>query len=161
MEGKASVISLRVQQSCIYNHYICMMNGVEDILQQHSLKNTRLRKAVLSLLMASEKGLSHQDLSKTLDVDFDRVTLFRTLHAFEEAGILHKIIDPNGIAKYAYTTPEKTAQEHCHAHFICMKCQEVFCLDELFPLQEIKVPEGFSKKAIDVQIKGYCSACNE
>lgn len=135
------------------------MNGVEEILQQHSLKNTKLRKAVLSLLMKSDKGLSHQDLSKTLDVEFDRVTLFRTLHAFEESGILHKIIDLNGTAKYAYTPPEEARTEHCHAHFICLKCEQVFCLDEVFPLSEVKVPKGFSKKAIDVQVKGYCKKC--
>jgi Fur family ferric uptake transcriptional regulator len=136
------------------------MNGVEDILQNHRLKNTKLRKAVLSVLMGSDKGLSHQDLTKALDVEFDRVTLFRTLHSFEENGILHKIIDPNGTAKYAYTPPEESAKEHCHAHFICLKCEEVFCLEELFPLEEVKVPRGFSKKAIDVQIKGYCKKCN-
>jgi Fur family ferric uptake transcriptional regulator len=123
------------------------MNGVEDILQNHRLKNTKLRKAVLSVLMGSDKGLSHQDLTKALDVEFDRVTLFRTLHSFEENGILHKIIDPNGTAKYAYTPPEESAKEHCHAHFICLKCEEVFCLEELFPLEEVKVPRGIQQKS--------------
>lgn len=136
------------------------MNGVAEILQKHSLKNTRLRKAVLSLLMQSDKGLSHQDISKALDVDFDRVTLFRTLHAFEESGILHKIIDPNGIAKYAYSLQQQK-EKHCHAHFICLQCEQVFCLDEIFPLEAIKVPKGFSKQAIDVQIKGLCQKCNK
>lgn len=136
------------------------MNGVADILQQHKLKNTKLRNAVLSLLIASDKGLSHQDLSKALDVDFDRVTLFRTLHSFEESGILHKIIDPNGTAKYAYSIPETSSQEHCHAHFICLKCEQVFCLEEVFPLDEVRVPKGFSKKAIDVQVKGFCQKCH-
>lgn len=135
------------------------MKGVEEILQQHSLKNTRLRKAVLSVLMQSDKGLSHQDLSKALDVNFDRVTLFRTLHAFEESGILHKIIDPNGIAKYAFS-PSQQAEKHCHAHFICLQCEEVFCLDEIYPLDEARVPKGFQKKTIDVQIKGLCQKCN-
>lgn len=135
------------------------MTGVEDILQRHKLKNTRLRKAVLSLLMRADKGLSHQDLSRKLDVEFDRVTLFRTLHAFEEHGILHKIMDPNGTAKYAYTPPESASDKHCHAHFICLGCEEVFCLEALFPLNEVRVPKGFSKKAIDVQVKGYCIKC--
>jgi Fur family transcriptional regulator, ferric uptake regulator len=136
------------------------MNGVEDILQKHNLKNTKLRKAVLSLLIKSDKGLSHQDLSKELDVEFDRVTLFRTLHSFEESGILHKIIDLNGTAKYAYSLPESSDKEHSHAHFICLKCEQVFCLDEVFPLDQVKVPKGFSKRAIDVQVKGFCQKCN-
>ena len=136
------------------------MKNVEEILQQHSLKNTKIRQAVLGLLMQSAEGLSHQDLSKSLDVNFDRVTLFRTLHAFEENGILHKIIDLNGTAKYAYTLPDKNTNDHSHAHFMCLNCGQVVCLDETFLLNEIKVPQGFQKKTIDVQVKGVCAKCN-
>ncbi len=136
------------------------MKPVEEILQQHSLKNTKIRQAVLGLLMQSDEGLSHQDLSKSLDVDFDRVTLFRTLHAFEENGILHKIIDLNGTAKYAYTLPDNDKNPHSHAHFMCLKCGQVVCLDETFLLNEIKVPQGFQKQMIDVQVKGVCVKCN-
>jgi Fur family ferric uptake transcriptional regulator len=137
------------------------MKKVEEILQQHSLKNTKIRQAVLGLLMQSTEGLSHQDLSKSLDMDFDRVTLFRTLHAFEENGILHKIIDLNGTAKYAYTLPQdKNTGNHSHAHFMCLNCGQVVCLDETFLLNEIKVPQGFEKKTIDVQVKGVCAKCN-
>lgn len=136
------------------------MKPLEEILQQHNLKNTKIRQAVLGLLMQSEEGLSHLDLSKSLDVDFDRVTLFRTLHAFEENGILHKIIDLNGTAKYAYTPPDKSREKHSHAHFMCLNCGQVVCLDETFLLNEIEVPAGFKKQTIDVQVKGICARCN-
>ena len=136
------------------------MVTVEEILQQHNLKNTKIRQAVLSVLMQSDEGLSHLDLSKSLDVNFDRVTLFRTLHAFEENGILHKVIDLNGTAKYAYTLPDKDKNDHSHAHFLCLQCGQVVCLDETFLLNEIKVPKGFTKKTIDVQVKGICAKCN-
>ena len=136
------------------------MKPVEEILQQHHLKNTKIRQAVLGLLMQSEEGLSHLDLSKSLEVDFDRVTLFRPLHAFEENGILHKIIDLNGTAKYAYTPPDKSRDRHSHAHFMCLNCGQVVCLDETFLLNEIKVPDGFKKQMIDVQVKGICARCN-
>ncbi len=135
------------------------MIGVDAILEEHGLKKTRLRHAVLSILVDTDKGLSHQDISKALDIDFDRVTLFRTLHSFEETGILHKIIDPNGTAKYAYSAPEKDEKEHSHAHFICLKCEHIFCLDDIFPLQSVKVPKGFKKSTLDVQVKGWCKDC--
>jgi len=136
------------------------METVEAILQRHQLKNTKIRHAVLGLLMQSEGGLSHQDLSRSLEVDFDRVTLFRTLHAFEENGILHKIIDLNGTARYAYTEPSGQEHSHSHAHFMCEICGQVVCLDETFLLNEVKVPAGFEKKSIDVQVKGTCAKCN-
>ncbi len=134
------------------------MDKIEEILQQHNLRNTKLRKAVLTLFMHADQGLSHLDISRRLDVPFDRVTLFRTLHAFEESGILHKIIDLNGTAKYAYNL-QGDLKEHSHAHFMCLSCEGVFCLDHIFPLNELKVPKGFSKQSIDVQIKGLCVQC--
>jgi Fur family ferric uptake transcriptional regulator len=136
------------------------MNAVEQILQQHKLKKTQLRHAVLTLLIQSERGLSHQDLSQELELPFDRVTLFRTLHAFEEAGILHKIIDLNGTAKYAYTLPDDVHKEKSHAHFICLQCQEVFCLETVVPLGDIQVPKDFRPKIVDVQVKGLCPVCS-
>lgn len=157
-KAKANIII--TQQSCIFIYTFALMKGIEDILQSHKLKNTKLRKAVLALLMQSDKGLSHLDISKKLDVAFDRVTLFRTLHSFEESGILHKIIDPNGIAKYAYTASGRDETENNHAHFICLKCEEVFCLNDVFPLTDFKMPQGFSKAIIEVQVKGLCARCN-
>jgi Fur family ferric uptake transcriptional regulator len=137
------------------------MSRVDNILHDHGLKKTRLRHAVLSILIQTDKGLSHQDISKALDIEFDRVTLFRTLHSFEESGILHKIIDPNGTAKYAYSTPEKAEPEQGHAHFICLKCEHIFCLDDIFPIQNVSVPDGFKKSTLDVQVKGWCKDCRE
>lgn len=137
------------------------MSRPEDILQQHRLKHTRLRKAVLEKLLAADKGLSHQDLSKDLEVSCNRVTLFRTLHVFEEAGILHKIMDPDGTSKYAYSTHPEGSDTHSHAHFVCLYCKEIFCLNEVALLKGLKVPKGFEKVQLDVQIKGYCNKCRE
>lgn len=136
------------------------MDTVVDILQKHQLKNTRLRYAVLSELMQATSGLSHQDLSKSLSLDFDRVTLFRTLNAFEEAGILHKVMDLNGVAKYAFTT-EAEQKEESHAHFLCLKCEGIFCLDYVSELDNIPVPRGFQKTGLSVQVKGLCAACRK
>ncbi|MFT4061530.1 MAG: transcriptional repressor [Edaphocola sp.] len=136
-----------------------MITEAEDILRQHQLKSTRLRKAVLGLLLGTEKGLSHQELSRQLDMDFDRVTLFRTLHAFEENGILHSIKDLNGTARYALSTNGKNGKQQNHAHFLCLECHEVYCLQEVFPLEKMKVPLGFAKQAVDVHVKGICEKC--
>jgi|SRR5690606_27934520 len=137
------------------------MNSPEYILQQYQLKNTKLRIAVLEKLLRTEKGLSHQDLSKDLAIDFNRVTLFRTLHAFEELGILHKIIDPDGTAKYAYSAQTAGNNSNSHAHFVCLQCKEIICLNEVAIQNDLHVPKGFEKVQVDVQIKGYCEHCNK
>jgi len=136
------------------------MDTAVKILQSHRLKNTRLRHAVLSELMQAETGLSHQDISRSLSIDFDRVTLFRTLHAFEAAGILHKIIDLNGVARYAFT-PQEEKSETGHAHFLCETCEAIFCLDYSLELKDIPVPRGFRKTGLVLQVKGICAACRQ
>lgn len=131
------------------------------ILRDNKLKVTPLREAVLKQLIHSEKGLSHQDLNRLLQVSFDRSSLFRTLNTFEKKGILHKIMDEEGVAKFAFTQPEETAHSSDHAHFYCYRCKNIFCLDYSVNLARISVPEGFQKQGIEMQVRGLCVQCLE
>src|SRR5690554_2378501 len=124
------------------------MDKVQQILKDNNFRNTKLRHAVLSLLLRSGQSLSHQELSKQIRISFDRVSLFRTLTSFEEAGIIHKIMDLNGIANYAYSQKNKTESLECQTHFICLNCDMIICLDETFHVERIKVPNGFQKSQI-------------
>lgn len=135
------------------------MNQVSEILKEYQLKNTKLRYAVLEIFMESKTSLSHNDLSNKLNIDFDRVTLFRTLTTFEEVGILHRIIDFEGTAQYAFTTENEKDDEQCHAHFVCLSCKEIFCMDEAFPLSKINAPKDFQKISLDIKVSGYCANC--
>lgn len=135
------------------------MNDAGLILKQHNLKSTKLRTAVLSVLTQADKGLSHQEISTEIDITFDRVTLFRTLHAFEMCGILHKVLDNNGVAKYAFSNAGNSDANGCHAHFVCIQCQQVFCLEQEVIVSNIHVPESFQQQSIEVQIKGLCKGC--
>ena len=135
------------------------MNQASEILKEYQLKNTKLRTAVLEIFMESKTSLSHNDLSNALKIEFDRVTLFRTLTTFEEVGILHKIIDYEGTAQYAFTSEKEKDEEFGHAHFECLMCNEIFCLDEIFPLTKINIPPDFQKISLDVKISGYCAKC--
>lgn len=133
------------------------MPKVLNILHQNRLKATPIRKAVLKTLMGEGKSLSQQDLNQTLQLAFDRSTLFRTLNTFEEKGILHKVLDFQGIARYAFT-PEEVEEEH-HAHFFCMCCHNIYCLDYSLTAKPISLPEGFKQQSIDLQVKGICANC--
>jgi Fur family ferric uptake transcriptional regulator len=136
------------------------MTSAALLLKMHNLKSTKLRLAVVQVLMDTRVGLSHQDLSNALTVEFDRVTLFRTLNTFEDIGIVHKIMDAQGTAKYAYTLPNDLHNNANHAHFICSTCGQIFCLNDTFTLNDIAVPEGFTKNNMEVQVKGICNKCN-
>lgn len=131
------------------------------ILHKSNLKATPLREAVLAELIQSGRGLSHQDLNQLLSVSFDRSSLFRTLNTLEEKGILHKIVDAEGVAKYAYSQKDQTESPGHHAHFICNGCKNIFCLDYSVALARIEVPDGFEKASVDMQVHGICKQCRD
>lgn len=135
------------------------MDRVNSILHDYKLKSTKIRQAVLSLFLKTETGLSHTDISRSLNIPFDRVTLFRTLSSFEEAGVLHKIIGLNGTAQYAISSLNKPENKECHAHFICLRCEEIFCIDTTVDDQFIKIPFDFQQISLDIKVKGYCNKC--
>ena len=73
----------------------------EELLRKHDLKRTVPRLSVLDVLSSRKSAVSQPDLEEILGKDIDRVTLYRVLKAFEEKGIIHKIIDLSGRANYA------------------------------------------------------------
>ena len=116
--------------------------------------------AVLDLLQSSNKALSQSDVERALPAQADRVTLFRVLQAFEEAGLAHRVLDTYGVARYATCTTSCSSGQHhdVHAHFHCVDCGAVYCL-ETVPLPDVKVPKGFTLKDSHLELEGSCRAC--
>jgi len=127
------------------------------LLQQKGLKKTKLRVAMLQHFSNTPFAQSYDDLSQNLEIPADKSTLYRNLHAFEEAGIIHSINDHSGVSKYAFGGHSTHDQEQ-HAHFVCDKCQTVYCLGELNP-QDLKVPEGFQTEKVQTIVRGTCANC--
>lgn len=136
------------------------MSNVTQILKKHHLKNTKLRLAVLEALNEANSGLNHQELSKRIDIDFDRVSLFRTLSQFEEVGIVHKILDLAGVAHYALNPIANGQEQHkCLTHFICTDCERIQCIDEPLPEQQWNIPAHLQVHEIEITYKGHCELC--
>lgn len=93
---------------------------------------------------------------------FDRVTLYRTINSFIENGILHKVLDDSGSAKYAVCN-----DDHCevhqhndnHVHFKCTICSKIECLHHA-QIPKVKVPMGYTINAANLLLEGICSKCN-
>jgi len=134
----------------------------QEILSNHDLRSTSVRKEVLDLFLDREHALSEKDLEHELSGNCNRVTIYRTLKTFLDKGIVHKVLDDNNIVKYALCSHSCTAHmhQHEHVHFKCEDCGNTICLDHL-PLQEIKLPNGFSKKESNMLIIGLCDRCNQ
>ena len=133
-----------------------MRNKCERLLEKKGLKKTKVRVALIQHFMNMDHAQSYNDLQSALVNDVDKSTLYRNLTSFEEAGIIHRINDHTGIAKYAFGKSPITGKEH--AHFVCECCETVYCVEGLTPNQ-IHVPKGFKTKNVQTIIRGICADC--
>lgn len=123
------------------------------------MRVTSIRKSVLEVFYADSKALSHQDIEVELQ-DVDRVTLYRTLSSFEEAGVLHKVPDDGTAAKYAlcHENCDVHAHNDNHVHFKCTKCGAITCLVGV-ALPSVQLPAEYRLESSDLLIQGLCPKC--
>ncbi len=77
-----------------------MIKELEENLTTHQIKPTAMRLLVLEYLLGREAAVSLTDLYEDFEKS-DRTTLYRTLKAFEDNGLVHRIDDGTGAPKYA------------------------------------------------------------
>ncbi|WP_240615314.1 Fur family transcriptional regulator [Pedobacter paludis] len=133
----------------------------EDLLVHNGLKRTGARIQVLEILSNRNSATSQPYLETVVGKEIDRVTLYRILKAFEEKGIIHKVIDNQGTANYAICSGACSAHHHDdgHVHFNCSTCLRVYCLDEV-KIPTLKMPKGFEIGQVNLIVSGICQDCN-
>ena len=114
---------------------------------------------ILQLISQSETALSHHDLQQIIGDAKNRVTIYRILDKLVEEGAVHKVIDTDGISKFAACHQcSHTHHVHNHVHFSCTQCHEVTCLKDLIPSFEI--PENYTVLESNFVLSGICPVCN-
>jgi len=100
-------------------------------------------------------------LKKKSKLQFDRVTIYRTLQTFVEKGIIHTIPTADNSVLYALCKDECTQGHHNdnHVHFICDSCNVTYCLEHSNSPSVI-LPKGFKQNRVDVVVSGICLKCN-
>ncbi|MBL6446129.1 transcriptional repressor [Fulvivirga sp. 29W222] len=133
---------------------------LKNVLNNFKLKSTPCRAEVLTLLFNNEHALSHSDIEQEVDHSFDRVTVYRTLKTFLDKGLIHKVLDDEGVTKYALCSEcSKEEHNHEHVHFKCEQCGHTQCLDEI-QIPDISLPAGFKAHQKNLLIQGICNQCN-
>lgn len=138
-----------------------MSMQAEQLLKNKGLRLTDSRKTILELFMAHPYAISHSYIENTLPPAHDRVTIYRTLNSFLEKGLIHKVLDEGGGAKYALCNADvcsEHAHQHNHIHFKCEKCLQTFCLDDV-QLPHISLPANYTVKEVGVLVSGICKNC--
>jgi Fur family ferric uptake transcriptional regulator len=130
-------------------------------LQEYRLRRTSGRSAILGLFMRSQQALSHADIEKNLSAAYDRVTVYRTLKTFLDKGLLHKVLDDDGVIKYALCAEDcsATIHHHNHVHFKCTTCGQTNCMKAV-AIPYILLPEGYEPEVINLLIQGLCNRCH-
>jgi len=136
------------------------MKETLDILKRNSLSITDSRKTILELFLKTEGALAHADIEKNTTVNFDRVTVYRTLQTFTENGIIHQIPTTDNTILYALCKDKCEAGHHHdeHVHFICVDCEKTVCMEEVV-VPQVKLPKGFVPLQSAMIVKGTCNEC--
>lgn len=136
------------------------MNTPHTILKSHKLRVTDCRLEIIEEFLRKQVALAHSDLEESLNKQFDRVTIYRTLNTFLEQDIIHKVLDDSGATKYALCSHEDVHDhDHEHVHFKCELCGETTCLENI-SLPPVKLPEGFKKREMNLLVQGICDKCH-
>lgn len=135
-------------------------NRLNDILRHKNLSVTDSRKKILSLFLSANDALAHGDIENKAGEKFDRVTIYRTLQAFVEKGIVHTIPTADNSIRYALCKDCEEGHHHDdHVHFVCSNCHKTICLDDVVS-PKIELPEGYVAENVQVVINGVCKECN-
>lgn len=134
----------------------------ESQIRATGARVTRQRVLVLDFLLGQPKSLTHHEiqaaLAKKQHEELDSVTLYRVLEWLTENELIHRIAGADQVWRFSAGAGHHA---HEHAHFQCVKCEQVTCFTDLALPRKIKLPEGFQTQEIDFLIKGTCANCND
>jgi Fur family ferric uptake transcriptional regulator len=138
-----------------------MQEAIQDILKKNQLSITGSRVKILELFLDQAGALAHGDIERRTGEKFDRVTVYRTLQAFLSKGIIHSIPTADNSVLYALCKDECGEGHHHdnHVHFVCDKCGNTVCLDEV-TVPVIRLPRGYKSNQIQVVVNGKCKDCS-
>jgi Fur family ferric uptake transcriptional regulator len=133
---------------------------VNELLKRNGLSVTGRRSKILQLFLEQSGALAHGDIEKKAGEKFDRVTVYRTLQAFVDKGIIHTIPTADNSIRYALCKDECSEGNHHdhHIHFVCNKCHNTYCLDDVVT-PDIKLPKGYQATHTEVVVGGICKKC--
>ena len=118
---------------------------IERLIKEKNIKLTPARLELVEIFDNATKPLCYEDIKERLSMD--KATFYRNISKFEQEGIL-SAFESNDKKRYF------EIKHDSHAHFVCVSCNEVQCMDEV----EITLP---SHQINNVVISGTCPECSE
>jgi Fur family ferric uptake transcriptional regulator len=129
-------------------------------LEEHSLKQTRQREAILEVFLRARGHMTSEELYAKVRDEYPNIgytTVYRTMKLLCEAGLAHERNFDDGITRY------EIAHEH-HDHLVCTKCGKIVefeCAMIERAQNEIAERYGFRVLRHRHELYGHCSSCRE
>jgi len=128
------------------------------ILKTAKLYRTECRTAILKLLLKANKPLSQDEIAQRLGKKrFNKVTIYRTLESFCEAGLLHKAFMQK--RAWHFELAQDCTESQCHPHFTCTSCGKTHCLTGMTLPMASSPHKGFIIRRQQVRLEGLCPTC--
>lgn len=121
-------------------------------------RNTQTKALIWEILSNAKCALCNEDIQNLTENGVDKVTIYRILQSFCDDGTVHKVIDLSGKTYYAKCRKDccTIAHHDNHAHFKCVRCNTIICLNQEFVPQ---LPDNFNYITMNCFIEGVCSSC--
>lgn len=120
--------------------------NIAEIVRNNGLKSTPARESLLEIFYAKNGPICYEDIKGILDMD--KATFYRNMTIFEEKGIVNSFESNDKKRYYEIFTK-------LHGHFICSKCHNIECLQNLQP------PNLQGHTVENVIVYGCCLSCQE
>lgn len=120
---------------------------------------TSARLAVLQILLGSAAALSHHEIERAIEehgLEVDRVTLYRVLDWLVERDLAHRIAAEDRVWRFNAADPLQAGE---HAHFHCIRCGQIICLDGPDSTATFSLPKGYRPERTEITIHGRCPRC--
>lgn len=132
----------------------------QQLCHQKGLAVTHQRLVLYRALMQMTDHPNPEQIFERIRLELPSIslaTVYKTLHAFLEAGMIHEVSPFHGTLRI-----EPDANHH--HHFICLQCHAItdLALSEVdqSPLKN-SVPEGFQVEQVSMEVRGLCRRCAE
>jgi Fur family ferric uptake transcriptional regulator len=137
-----------------------MNDQAKELLKEFDLRTTTCRSEILSIFLNKDFALSHADIEQKISDAHDRVTVYRTLKTFLDKGLIHKVLDDGGSAKYALCRESCTIKDHNHdhVHFKCIRCGITNCFENI-EVPSFTLPMGYKAIETNLLVQGICKDC--
>ena len=128
------------------------------MLKAAKLYCTKVRVAILKVLMRTDKPLSQEQIARRLGKkSFDKVTIYRTLESLLKVGLVHKAFMEKRACHFELA--HNCTESQCHPHFTCTHCGSTHCLTEISLPMAQSPHKGFVIHRQQVRLEGLCPAC--